>query len=69
MKFLQENRSRILVLSILFSSFFFQSCNTNLKIPFENISVEKIKKRGKLIAITGFNAYSYFIYKGKTMGY
>jgi len=44
-------------------------CNSNIKNPSENPSIEKIKKRGKLIAITGFNAYSYFIYKGKTMGY
>jgi membrane-bound lytic murein transglycosylase F len=45
------------------------SCNSNIENPVEYISVEKIKKRGKLVAITGFNAYSYFIYKGKTMGY
>ena len=45
------------------------SCTTNVKTPAEKLTTEKIKKRGKLIAITGFNAYSYFIYKGKTMGY
>ncbi|MCB9209459.1 MAG: transporter substrate-binding domain-containing protein [Ignavibacteriales bacterium] len=44
-------------------------CNSNIENPSESLSIEKIKKRGKLIAITGFNAYSYFIYKGKTMGY
>ncbi len=49
--------------------FFTISCNSNVKVSSENISIEKIKKRGKLVAITGFNAYSYFIYKGKTMGY
>jgi membrane-bound lytic murein transglycosylase F len=48
---------------------FTYSCNSNVKNPSENLTVEKIKKRGKLIAITGFNAYSYFIYKGRTMGY
>ncbi len=29
----------------------------------------KILKRGKLIAITGYNPYSYFIYKGQLLGY
>ncbi len=29
----------------------------------------KIKERGKIIAITGYNAYSYFIYKGQPMGF
>ncbi len=33
------------------------------------IDLPQIKKRGKLIAITGYNAYSYFIYKGQPMGY
>ena len=65
----RENRFLVPLLFLLFSSLFFQSCNTNIKTPFENISIEKIKKRGKLVAITGFNAYSYFIYKGRTMGF
>lgn len=30
---------------------------------------EEILQRGKLIAITGYNAYSYFIYKGEPMGF
>lgn len=30
---------------------------------------DKIKERGKIVALTGFNAYSYFIYKGRPMGY
>ncbi|MFC2084472.1 transporter substrate-binding domain-containing protein [Bacteroidota bacterium] len=34
-----------------------------------NFDFDKIKERGKLIAITGFNAYSYFIYKGQPMGF
>lgn len=31
--------------------------------------LDKIKKKGKLIALTGYNAYSYFIYRGQPMGY
>ncbi|PID57464.1 MAG: lytic transglycosylase F [Ignavibacteriae bacterium] len=51
--------------------FFFTGCNikNNVNQAEEYVTIEKIKKRGKLIAITGYNAYSYFIYKGKTMGY
>lgn len=32
-------------------------------------SLEKLKEKGKIVAITGYNAYSYFIYKGRIMGY
>lgn len=37
----------------------------------ENKSTEldKIKERGKIVAITGYNAYSYFIYRGQPMGF
>jgi membrane-bound lytic murein transglycosylase F len=31
--------------------------------------LDEIKKRGKLFAITGYSATSYFIYKGQPMGY
>ena len=31
--------------------------------------IEKIHKTNKLIALTGYNAYSYFIYKGQPMGF
>ncbi len=34
-----------------------------------NIDLPQIEQRGKLIAVTGYNAYSYFIYKGAPMGY
>ena len=33
------------------------------------LDLKAIKERGKLIAITGYNAYSYFIYKGQPLGY
>ncbi len=49
------------------------SCNTQQKehkqIPIKQTDLQKILKRGKLIALTGYNAYSYFIYKGTPMGY
>ena len=31
--------------------------------------LQEIKKSGKLVALTGYNAYSYFIYKGEPMGF
>ena len=34
-----------------------------------NMDFAEIKSRGKLIALTGYNTYSYFIYKGQPMGY
>ncbi len=48
------------------------SCNTKIKL--ENISnpkphLTKLNSKKKLIAFTDNNAYSYFIYKGKTMGF
>ncbi len=34
-----------------------------------DIDLEEIKTRGKLIAITGYNAYNYFIFRGQPMGF
>jgi len=45
------------------------SCNLNNKDINPDHSLETIRERGKLVAITGYNAYSYFIYKGRIMGY
>lgn len=49
------------------------SCSTQnkeaSKTPAKQVDLPQILKRGKLIALTGYNAYSYFIYKGKPMGY
>jgi membrane-bound lytic murein transglycosylase F len=33
------------------------------------IDLPQIEKRGKIIALTAYNAYSYFIYKGRPMGF
>ena len=33
------------------------------------VDLDSIKARGKLVAITGYNAYSYFIYRGLPMGF
>jgi membrane-bound lytic murein transglycosylase F len=49
-----------------------KGCNPEEKDHLDKIvefDFDKIKERGKLIALTGFNAYSYFVYKGQTMGF
>ena len=40
-----------------------------IKTPKISVDLDQIQERGKLVAITGYNAYSYFIYKGQPMGY
>ncbi len=61
----------ILNILIILSAPLSFSCKEQVKE--EPIAVEfdldKIKERGKIIAITGYNAYSYFIYKGQPMGF
>ena len=34
-----------------------------------SVDLQDILKRGKLIALTGYSATSYFIYRGQPMGY
>ncbi len=43
--------------------------NESKKIYDVNIDLPEIQSKKKLVAITGYNAYSYFIYKGEPMGY
>ncbi|MBN1638082.1 MAG: transporter substrate-binding domain-containing protein [Ignavibacteriales bacterium] len=43
------------------------SCSEKEEIP--DIDLEQIREKGKLVALTGYNAYSYFIYRGQPMGY
>lgn len=59
------------IYNILFFLLLFTfGCIENLdKYRAVDYDLDKIKKRGKLIAITGYNSYSYFIYRGETMGY
>ena len=46
------------------------SCQSKIKKQVKKESdLQKIIKRGKIVALTGYNAYSYFIYKGQPMGY
>lgn len=46
------------------------TCKEKEKESFVNLnSLEKIRKRGKLIAVMDFNSTNYFIYRGQPMGY
>jgi len=46
------------------------TCKEGEKESFVNLnSIEKIKKRGKLIAVMDYNSTNYFIYRGEPMGY
>ena len=54
------------IITLLLSIFLFYSCETEKKPEFK--PKEKLK-RTKLVALTGYNAYSYFIYKGQPMGF
>lgn len=46
------------------------TCKEREKDSFANLnSIEKVKKRGKLIAVMDFNSTNYFIYRGEPMGY
>ncbi len=64
------NRVFVLIIILIFTF----ACEEKKETPkntvnIVNLDLDKIKKRGKLIAITGYNAYSYFIYRGRPMGY
>lgn len=46
------------------------TCKQKEKESFVNLnSIEKIRKRGKLVAVMDFNSTNYFIYRGEPMGY
>ena len=53
----------IVLLSLLF--ILLQSCSPKDE---EDVKIENLRDN-KLVAITGYNAYSYFIYKGQPMGF
>jgi membrane-bound lytic murein transglycosylase F len=58
------------IITALFLILFFSCSNEEKdKSNVVDFGLDKITERGKLIAITGYNAYSYFIYRGQPMGY
>lgn len=70
------NKKIILIVALLLIIFGTFSCNNNAKknnslnVKKDTISaLEKIRKRGKLIATTDYNSINYFVYRGTTMGY
>jgi len=58
----------IFIILILVLSF--NTCREKEKESFASLnSIEKIKKRGKLVAVMDYNSTNYFIYRGEPMGY
>ncbi len=56
--------------TILFLFFLTPSCQSEKEFqPKVEIDLAQIKERGKLTAITGYSAISYFIYQGQPMGF
>ncbi|MCK9281192.1 MAG: transporter substrate-binding domain-containing protein [Melioribacteraceae bacterium] len=56
----------ILILSLIAILF---SCSVQPEDKLADLDLGKIIKRGKLIVLTGYNPYSYFIYKGEPEGF
>ena len=68
MKEIQKFLKFTLLLVLLLMSF--NTCKEKEKGSFINLSsIEKIKKKGKLVAVMDFNSTNYFIYRGEPMGY
>lgn len=61
--------SRILILFLLFLVSCVQQNNTALVAPEVELDLEAIKERGYITALIDNNSFSYFIYKGRSMGY
>ena len=65
------------IILIITTQFFFSCNNTETQTNTEEIKktitkptlLDKIKKRGKLIAVTDYNSTNYFVYRGTPMGY
>lgn len=57
------------ILILIFLLFISSCTNRQKKNQPVNRDLNQILKRGRITAITGYNAYSYFIYKGRAMGY
>lgn len=62
---------KIINISLLIVVLFLLGCSEKEKNEANSVDFDlnKITERGKLVAITGYNAYSYFIYRGQPMGY
>jgi membrane-bound lytic murein transglycosylase F len=58
-----------IIITVILSVLLLQSCGTDEGPEEESIRKAKKAIRKKLVALTGYNAYSYFIYKGQPMGF
>ena len=66
-EFLKVLKFPVIIILIIIS---LNTCKKRQKESFVNLnSIEKIQKRGTLIAVMDFNSTNYFIYRGEPMGY
>lgn len=71
-KIISSMKNLFLISLILLFTLLIPGCSSDNDDDFSSgldIDLDQIKERGKLVALTGFNAYSYFIYKGQPMGF
>lgn len=66
-EFIKILKSPVLIILLLLA---LNTCKEKERESFVNLnSIDKIKKRGKLVAVMDFNSTNYFIYRGEPMGY
>jgi len=63
---LKKHNYIYVIVSFIFLSLILQSCSNEDN---KKTELEIIKERKELVALTGYSAYSYFIYKGEPMGF
>lgn len=67
---LKEFKKILKIIFILVLLLAFSTCKEKEKDSLANLnSIEKVRKRGKLIAVMDYNSTNYFIYRGEPMGY
>lgn len=68
LKFRLEKRKFLIVLISFLILLPLASCDDSKNVKLGG-DLASIFKKGKLVALTGYNAYSYFIYRGQPMGF
>lgn len=67
MEFMKILKIIMVFISIVIFALMISSCEKEKPVKINTL--DELKAKGKIVAITGYNNYSYFIYKGKAMGF